>query len=208
MECFLHVWLVFMCIILRKASYSAISRKSSPYAKNGSFMELEEPSSPSSSPVPKKTSPVPACSRKSSLLLHAQEGPDDSPLFLPQASGKLDNSIEDTLLQSFGTLPAQEQQDIIERLELTKNSLLSLKKCSPLRPTCGQTSIGNNNNATQEGTRLEPSEQNSSDAWPLQYLNNEVPKVVSSTSGAARARGNGSVLVDWEQSLNQIVEVD
>ncbi|KAL8172659.1 UNVERIFIED_CONTAM: hypothetical protein K2H54_005549 [Gekko kuhli] len=192
---------------LREADY-VLTPQYLTSARNGSYMELEESSSPPSSPAPKKRGPEPACSRKSSLLLHAQEGPDGSLLPSPQASGKLDNSIEDSLLLSFGTLPAQEQQDIIERLEFTKNSLLSLKKSSPLRLICGQTSIGNNSNAIQEGTRLDPSEQNPLEPWPLQYSNNEVPKVVTSTSGAARARGNGSVLVDWEQSLNQIIEVD
>ncbi|KAL8220854.1 UNVERIFIED_CONTAM: hypothetical protein K2H54_055645 [Gekko kuhli] len=163
-------------------------------AQNGSFMDLEESSSLPSSLVYKKRGVVPACSRKNGLLFHAQEDPDGSLLTPTQVGGKLDNSIEDSLLLSFGTLPAQEQQDIIERLEFTKNSLLSLKRSSPLTPICGQISTENNSNAIQEGTKLDSSEQNSLELRPLQYSNNEVPKVVMSNAGVARARGNGSVL--------------
>ncbi|KAL8182850.1 UNVERIFIED_CONTAM: hypothetical protein K2H54_003690 [Gekko kuhli] len=48
------------------------------------------------------------------------------------SKGKLDNSTEDALFLSFGDLPNQEQVEVIERLEHTRNRLLALKrtKCS------------------------------------------------------------------------------
>ncbi|KAL8221381.1 UNVERIFIED_CONTAM: hypothetical protein K2H54_066776 [Gekko kuhli] len=71
---------------LREADY-VLTPQYLTSAQNGSYMELEESSSPLSSPAPKKRGSEPACSRKSSLLLHAQEGPDGSLLPLLQASG-------------------------------------------------------------------------------------------------------------------------
>ncbi|KAL8220982.1 UNVERIFIED_CONTAM: hypothetical protein K2H54_057120 [Gekko kuhli] len=146
--------------------------------------------------------------RKSRLLPPDQERQDDSLLPPPHVSENLDNSMEETLLLSFQTLPAQEQQDIIERLEFTKNRLLGLKRSSPHGSICGQLSIWNSSNDAQEGNRLDLAKQNPSDSWPLHCLNNDVPEVAMSTSGLAQVPRNGSVLVDWEPSLNQIIEVD
>lgn len=58
----------------------------------------------------------------------AQQGAERAPASPPQPRGNLENSIEDTLFLTFGDLSPQEQHDVIERLEYTKNRLLALKE--------------------------------------------------------------------------------
>ncbi|KAL8221673.1 UNVERIFIED_CONTAM: hypothetical protein K2H54_074243 [Gekko kuhli] len=198
---------------LREADYPLAPHPSTS-ASNGTLMGLEESTPPPTAPAPTKLGLEPGCSRKSSLTPSAQDGPEDPLLLLPHVNGNLDNSMEDTLLLSFGTLSAQEQLDIIERLEITKNRLLSLRRNNPHGPPCDQTGLQNSSDADREDTRPFPSTQDMLDSRPPLGPNNEilaatdVPEVAARISGSPQVLRNGSVLVDWEQSLNQITELD
>ncbi|KAL8221094.1 UNVERIFIED_CONTAM: hypothetical protein K2H54_058994 [Gekko kuhli] len=198
---------------LREADYP-LAPQPSTSASNGTLMELEESTPPPIAPAPTKLGLEPDCSRESSLTPSAQDGPEDPLLPLPHVNGNLDNSTEDTLLLSFGTLSAQEQLDIIERLELTKNRLLSLRRNNPHGPPCDQTGLRNSSDSDRGGIRPSSSAQDMLDSRPLPGPNNEIlaatdaPEVAARSSGSPQVLRNGSVLVDWEQSLNQITELD
>ncbi|KAL8182293.1 UNVERIFIED_CONTAM: hypothetical protein K2H54_051650 [Gekko kuhli] len=198
---------------LREADYP-LAPQPSTSASNGTLMELEESTPPPIAPAPTKLGLEPDCSRESSLTPSAQDGPEDPLLPLPHVNGNLDNSTEDTLLLSFGTLSAQEQLDIIERLELTKNRLLSLRRNNPHGPPCDQTGLRNSSDSDRGGIRPSSPAQDMLDSRPLPGPNNEIlaatdaPEVAARISGSPQVLRNGSVLVDWEQSLNQITELD
>ncbi|KAL8220804.1 UNVERIFIED_CONTAM: hypothetical protein K2H54_055130 [Gekko kuhli] len=174
---------------LREADYP-LAPQPLTSASNGTLMELEESTPPPIAPAPTKLGLEPDCSRESSLTPSAQDGPEDPLLPLPHVNGNLDNSTEDTLLLSFGTLSAQEQLDIIERLELTKNRLLSLRRNNPHGPPCDQTGLRNSSDSDRGGIRPSPPTQDMLDSRPLPGPNNEILAATDAPEVAARISGS------------------
>ncbi|KAL8182337.1 UNVERIFIED_CONTAM: hypothetical protein K2H54_053469 [Gekko kuhli] len=177
---------------LREANYPLAPHPSTS-ASNGTLMELEESAPPPTAPAPTKLGLEPDCSRKSSLTPSAQDGPEDPLLPLPHVNGNLDNSTEDTLLLSFGTLSAQKQLDIIERLELTKNRLLSLRRNNPHGPPCDQTGLRNSSDADRGVIRPFPPTQDMLDSQPLLGPNNEILAATDAPEVAARISGSPQI---------------
>lgn len=58
----------------------------------------------------------------------AKQRTERDPMLQTQLRGNLDNSTEDMLYLTFGDLSPQEQHEVIERLEYTKNRLLTMKE--------------------------------------------------------------------------------